>query len=213
MEVIPVINCPDAACAREKIETLKKFLPANRFVHLDVTDGIFAAHTTWNDPMGWKGLGAPFQLEVHLMVEDPGDVLDAWLAAGMRRCIVHAEAVRTAACRALIAQCAEMGATVMLSSNPGTPGADLLPYIKLFSAFQVLSVAPGAAGQEFLAFTLDKISFIRANAPDAIIEVDGGMNPDAASLVKKAGADVVVSSNYIFSAKDPKAAYEALEHV
>jgi ribulose-phosphate 3-epimerase len=213
MEVIPVINCPDAACARQKLDALKTFVPLASLVHLDVTDGVFSAHRTWHDPAAWSALGSPFGLEVHLMVQDPGDVLDAWLAAGAKRCIIHAETVPAYACRALIERCAEVGATMMLSSDPDTPAADLLPYLGTFSAFQVLAVHPGAAGQAFLPYVADKITFLRAHAPDAIIEVDGGMDPRTAALAKHAGADVIVSASYIFNAKDPKEAYEELRRV
>jgi ribulose-phosphate 3-epimerase len=77
----------------------------------------------------------------------------------------------------------------------------------------VLAVQPGPAGQTFLPFVEEKIRFLREAVPDAIIEVDGGMNPDTARLVKVMGADTIVSSNYIFSAADPKKAYEELRAI
>jgi ribulose-phosphate 3-epimerase len=213
MEVIPVINCPDGECARRKIAILKTFLPEGSFVHLDVTDGVFSAHRTWHDPIGWKNLDAPYKLEAHLMTEGPEEMLDAWIAAGMKRCVIHAEAVRPALCHGLIERCEHAGIKVMISTNPDTPVNDLNPYFKLFSAFQVLAVQPGAEGQKFLTQVLDKIAFIRGNVGDAIIEVDGGMNPETAGLVKAAGADIIVSSSYIFNSEDPPKAYEALKNI
>jgi len=213
MNVIPVINCPDLACAKEKIETTKTFLPAGSFLHMDVTDGIFAAHLTLNDPLQWAQLGAPFALEAHLMMEHPEEHLDAWLAAGMKRCIVHMETIAPHACRELIDRCQVAGATLMLSSHPDTPVDALTPYLALPCGFQVLAVYPGAAGQPFIPEVLDKIRFLREKVHDAIIEVDGGMTPETAALVKAAGADTIVSASYIFGSNDPKAAYETLKRI
>ena len=62
-------------------------------LHLDVTDGSFASHKTWADPLEWVKLKSPFGLEVHLMVDHPEEYADNWLAAGARRLIVHMESL------------------------------------------------------------------------------------------------------------------------
>jgi ribulose-phosphate 3-epimerase len=98
----------------------------------------------------------------------------------------------------------------MLSSKPESMEEDIAPYLKHFHLFQVLAVQPGPAGQVFLPFVCEKIRFLREESPDAIIEIDGGMNPETARLVKDVGADTIVSSSYIFNAVDPKKAYEEL---
>jgi ribulose-phosphate 3-epimerase len=77
----------------------------------------------------------------------------------------------------------------------------------------VLAVQLGAAGQQFLSFTEEKVRFLREEMPDATIEVDGGMTPETARRVKKVGADTIVSASYIFNAVDPKKAYEELREI
>jgi ribulose-phosphate 3-epimerase len=215
MNVIPVINCPDAACARKKLEIAKTFLREGELVHLDVADGVFAAYKTWNDPLGWVNLKSPFGLEVHLMVEHPEEHVDNWLAAGARRLIVHIEAVTPQSLHEIVSLAERYHTEIMLSSKVESIPEEFLPYInkERFSSFQVLAVQPGPAGQTFLPFVEEKIRFLREAVPDAIIEVDGGMNPDTARLVKVMGADTIVSSNYIFSAADPKKAYEELRAI
>jgi ribulose-phosphate 3-epimerase len=99
---------------------------------------------------------------------------------------------------------------VMISSKPESISEELVPYFRQFAAFQVLAVQPGREGQKFLSFVTEKIRFLREELPDATIEVDGGMDPDAALRVKEVGADMIVSSSYIFNAADPKKAYEEL---
>jgi transketolase len=211
MEVIPVINCPDAHCAKEKIAVAKTFLPEGNFLHLDVADGAFTFHKSWNDPTGWANVRAPFKLEVHLMVERPGKYIEPWLAAGASRFIVHVETIDERSIEEILRKCARRGAEVMLSSCPETSVKKLEPYLGRVSMLQVLAVHPGPAAQRFLPLTLEKVRWIRRHAPNAIIEVDGGIVPATARRVRAAGADVIVSASYIFSSAEPKAAYEELK--
>jgi ribulose-phosphate 3-epimerase len=210
MKVIPVINCPDVECVQKKIAIAKTFLAEGDLLHLDVTDGSFATHRTWADPLEWVKLKSPFALEVHLMVDRPEEHVDDWLAAGARRLIVHAESLTLQSMHQILSTAARYHGEIMLSSKPESLPEELMPYFRYFTAFQVLAVQPGPAGQEFLSFVMEKIRFIKEESPDAIIEVDGGMNPETVRLVKDVGADTVVSSSYIFNAANPKKAYEAL---
>jgi len=179
-------------------------------MHLDVSDGTFDASNTWADPMAWVALKSPFALEVHLMVEHPETHADDWLEAGARRLIVHLETLTPQTLHEIISTAARYNAEVMISSKPDSIAEEYAPYLRDHSAFQVLAVPPGPAGQTFLPFVTEKIRMIREALPDAIIEVDGGMNPETVRQVKDAGADTIVSSNYIFNAADPKKAYEEL---
>lgn len=211
MNVIPSINCKDAECVREKIETLKLFLEPQNFVHLDVTDGVFTSYKTWSDPKGWMALASPFALEVHLMVEFPLEHAEDWLAAGAQRLVVHTETLNNDVLHGLLQLTNRYRAQIMLTSKPETTNDELEPFLTRFATFQVLAVTPGAAGQKFLPFVVDKIRFLRESSPDATIEVDGGIDRETAYLVKSAGADTIVSAHYIFDAKDPGVAYKALE--
>jgi ribulose-phosphate 3-epimerase len=213
MKVIPVINCPDIACARQKIEVLKTFLRAGELVHLDISDGSFTPYRVWGDPMGWTNLAAPFGLEVHLMVEHPEEHADDWFAAGAQRLIVHVETLTRQSLHEIVSAAERYRVEVVLSSKPDSDAEIFRPYVKNFSAFQVLAVEPGPAGQPFLPIVTDKIRFLRELVPDATIEVDGGMNLATARLVKDDGADTIVSSNYIFGAANPKTAYEELMNI
>ena len=172
----------------------------------------------------------PPYFEVHLMVSNPEGVIDAWLRTGVvKRVIVHLEAMTDSVY--ILAKCKKYGVEAMLAINPGTEVERLLAHKDDFDKFQVLAVQPGWAGQKFDKKMIDKIKFIRQNMPDAtphitssdklgeaprsyvwgaIIEVDGGINPETAKLCKKAGADIVVSASYIFGSKNPKKAYEEL---
>jgi ribulose-phosphate 3-epimerase len=213
MNVIPVINCPDIDCVKKKIETLKTFLPEGHMVHLDVTDDSFAKHKTWSESLAWPALRSPFALEVHLMVEHPEEYVDNWLAVGARRLIVHMESLNAQSLHEILSAAERYRVEVMLSSKPESTFEDIAPYMRHFKSFQVLAVTPGPAGQKFLPFVDEKIRSLREEAPDAIIEVDGGMDPQTAKIVQNVGADTIVSSSYIFGSADPKHAYEELKNI
>jgi ribulose-phosphate 3-epimerase len=213
MQIIPVINCPDANCAETKLASLKTFLPEGEWIHVDITDGEFSKHATWNDPTAWRNLNILFKTEVHLMVNRPEDYIGAWIAAGANRFVIHAEALSCERAEAIVAMCQNHGVDVLLAFNPETPPESARELFKLFSRFQVLAVPPGPADQAFMPVAFEKIAWLRKEFPHAIIEVDGGMTPDIVRQVKKAGADSVTSEHYIFSSDDPGKAYEELKNI
>jgi ribulose-phosphate 3-epimerase len=213
MQIIPVINCPDLAGVQERIEVMKSFLKKDDYAHLDVADGVFTFHKTWSSPVAWRDMHVPFDLEVHLMVEHPEIWIEPWLVAGAKRFVVHAEVLTDRSFGIIAGPCKKNGVDIMISLNPETSVQALKPYLVDVKFFQVLAVTPGLAGQTFLPIALEKIMWIKRNVPHAIIEVDGGMNVETAKLVKDAGADVIVSSSYIFGSKDSKIAFEELKKI
>lgn len=229
MEVIPVINCDTKECVVDRLRKAKEF---SKWVHVDIGDGKFASIVSWGTPEEWQKLlaepeFAELSVEFHLMVESPEMVLDAWLRTGAnpirgedplralgtsngaRRIIVHLETMTDSVY--ILEKCKKYGAEVMLAIGPKTEVERLLAHEHDFKYFQVLAVFPGLQGQKFQDEALQKIKFIREKMPGAIIEVDGGINLETAKLVKNAGADIVVSSSYIFEAPNPKAAYKKLK--
>jgi ribulose-phosphate 3-epimerase len=213
MGILPVINCADFDAVKTTVEKIKTFLPEGSFLHCDITDASFTFHKTWNNPQEWIGLRAPYQLELHLMVEHPEQEMAAWIAAGARRFIVPFESTTDESLIAMFDLCDPHGVGIALSSNPETTVDRMASQLKHFAMFQVLSVHPGLAGQNFLPVTIEKIAWLRREYPHAIIEVDGGMNPQTAQTVKRAGADLIVSSSYLFGDGDPKTAYEILKQI
>jgi len=213
MNVIPVINCTDAACVEKTLELARSFLHAGDWVHLDVTDGIFSTHKTWNDPVAWSEMDDQFNLEVHLMVIHPEDYIVPWLDAGAKRIIIHIETITPESVRDILKICSGKGAEIMLASNPNSFfEKDIKQYADLFSEFLVLAVQPGPAGQPFDRSVLEKIKALKQENA-IMIEVDGGMNPETVKLVKDAGADAISAGTYIFNSSDPKKAYEELKSI
>ncbi len=221
IEVLPVINCLDEGCVLGMLERAATFLPEGSWIHLDVADGRFTVHKTWNDPSAWAAWRKPYKLEVHLMVEEPERAVPEWLAAGAKRLIVHYEALADTKFRKVpispeslanrILEAADARKVpVLLGINPETPVEPIADLIGRFAGAELLAVTPGLAGQKFLPVVLDKIAFLRRRLPNAKLEVDGGMNKETTGRAKAAGADIVSSASYIFGSPDPGATYADL---
>lgn len=205
MEIIPAINCGNFECIKEKLEKTAEF--AGR-VQIDIADGKFTQHKTWNKPgelrrLRTKDYGLKTNLEIHLMVENPLAVIDDWAKAGAKRIIIHLEAITN---NQLPITNYELG----LALNPETPVEKSLPYLNKIKSVLLLAVNPGASGQKFQPQVLEKIKTLKAERPDVIIEIDGGINLETAELCKKAGADIVAVGSYIFENPNPRTAYERL---
>lgn len=229
MEVRPSINCSDFACVSHYLLEAGKFLAAEDWVHFDIADARFTYNKTWNNPSEIARLfiahpELKFQFEVHLMTEEPEAYMKEWVRAGVKRVIVHIEALvdpkyrgkpidPKVAIASVFNEAAKGGAEVMLSSRPETNLENFKEYLEYFASFQVLSVMPGPSGQKFLPMAVEKIKFLRAQFPSAKIEVDGGINLETARLVKEVGADSVVAGNYIFGSSDFRGAYRELVKV
>lgn len=215
MEVIPAINCSDSKCVSERLEKVREF--DSEWVHIDIADGKFAPVTTWNNPEELNSQLTTYNLqlniEVHLMVEKPEEFVDEWLKIGAKRIIVHLEAINTNRLAKILEKCAEYDAESMLAINPETLVEEIFPYLDSLLFVQFLAVKPGFSDQKFDKAVLEKIKVLRERVPDIVIEVDGGINPETARMVKEAGADILVSASYIFNNPEPYKAYQDLVEI
>ena len=137
--------------------------------------------------------------DVHLMIEPYEPYLEAFANAGADVITVHVEAGHHTD-RAL-QQIRSMGKKAGVSLNPSTPESSIEYLMEKLDLILVMSVNPGFGGQSFLESQLRKIRRIREMIGDRSIalEVDGGINENTSKLCIKAGANVLVAGNAIFS--------------
>lgn len=214
MKVIPAINESTFEKVKEKIFATRDLLGALR-VHVDVTDGKFTPHQTWNNAKDLINLrfitnNFNFNLGVHLMVENPDEMIDEWFEAGMHAIVVHFERARDL--NLIIKKCVKAGVDFILAVNPKT-SIESLGDLKRFKNILLLAVDPGSAGQEFQEITIDKIKQLRENGFGGKIIIDGGINIETAKKVKIAGADAIVSASYIWNNIHPKKGFEELKAI
>jgi ribulose-phosphate 3-epimerase len=175
------------------------------YIHVDVMDGHFVPNITlgpvivqWLRPLTRK------VLDCHLMIAPADPYIAAFAKAGADIITVHAEAGPHLQ-RSLQAIRAE-GKKAGVAINPATPVSALEHVIGDVDLLLVMSVNPGFGGQSFIPEALTKIAQAKAliGRRKIDLEVDGGINPETAAQAVKAGANVLVAGNAIFSGNAAK---------
>lgn len=207
VEIIPSINAPTFDEVRRLIAKVEPYVS---WCHLDVTDGVFSKHPTWHDPADLSRLETKLNVEVHLMAENPEEVIDQWLVEPIRRVVVHLEAMGDP--ELVIRKCREAGREVGFAINPETPWGLFKPWFGKVDMILPLGVSPGASGQKpDWPLILGKTAHIRAACPSCIIEGDGGINRESAPTIVGAGVDILVAGSAIFDAPDIGSAINSLK--
>lgn len=171
-------------------------------LHLDVMDGHFVPNLSFGVPiLEAVRRASPIPIESHLMVMDPLRLIPRFLA-GSDRIIFHLEALPEPEPGIELVKAA--GREVGLALNPSTPVDRVKPYLQLIDLVLLMSVNPGLGGQSFIPETFSRIEELRDQTPLLIIAVDGGVKPEMAQALKRAGVTEVIAGTGIFKAQDYK---------
>lgn len=178
------------------------------WLHVDVMDGHFVPNLTMGPPVvaALRRRTGLF-LDCHLMVTNPGDLLDDFKEAGADHCTVHVEAGSTGD---LIERVKSLGLSAGVAARPDTPFETYAPYLDRVDLVMPMTVCPGFSGQAFMAEVLPKMARtgdeIARRGLDVALEADGGMTVDTAALAVEAGATVLVAGSAVFGDPAPGAA-------
>lgn len=185
-------------------------------IHYDVMDGIFVNNITFGMPL-LKSMKDKTKciLDVHLMIQEPLKYIDDFADAGADIITFHIESGSDVA--ETIAAIRRNGVKAAVSIKPNTPAEAVFPYINDVDMVLVMTVEPGFGGQKFMDMS-EKISAIRRYADEnrktsapLDIQVDGGIDNTTAPVVKKAGANILVSGSYLFRAENMADAVRTLK--
>ncbi|MDE0741805.1 MAG: ribulose-phosphate 3-epimerase [Candidatus Poseidoniia archaeon] len=173
--------------------------PHSAYLHMDVMDGHFVPNLTMGPDLV-KALRSIADIDVHLMVTNPSDFIKDFSDVGADIISVHVEANDPGKAIKLIK---ELKIKAGIAIKPSTPSSAIEPFVESVDMILVMSVEPGYCGQSFHENAIQRVKTYREKYPDKIIEVDGGVGPENASLLADAGATLLVAGSAIFGSSDP----------
>lgn len=199
------------------IEYVKKIEMYADLLHCDVMDGEFVKNISLSpDTVRQINEISTLPLDVHLMVKNPEKVLRDYLESGANILTVHFEAFdNISQLEKTLKSIPHKNCLRGLSINPKTEVSQILPLLNLLDLVLIMSVTPGKSGQKFNSSILEKIRQLgeikeKYNL-NFLIEVDGGINNENSSKIISAGADILVSGSYVYSATDYQQAIKNLK--
>jgi len=185
-------------------------------IHCDIMDGVFVPNLTFGMPL-LKSIQkiARKPLDVHLMIQAPERYIASFREAGASLLTVHYEA--SIHLHRTLQKIKQEGMQCGVALNPHTPVSVLEEILTDLDLVLIMTVNPGFGGQQFIENSYNKIqrlkeNILRKNAK-TLIEVDGGVGFQNFPLLKKAGVDIMVVGNTIFSTKDPAGTIASLKNL
>ena len=175
------------------------------WIHLDVMDGHFVPNLTFGPPI-IKSI-RPYSekpFDAHLMVTNPDDLLEEYVAAGVNMITIHKEV--TPHLDRTLTRIRNLGCKAGVSINPGTSLSGLEFLLEKLDLILIMSVNPGFGGQSFIESSLKKVEKVRkmidSSGKDIKLEIDGGINKDTIASAYSAGADTFVAGSAIFNSNN-----------
>lgn len=200
IKIAPSILSADFSKLGEEI--IKLHNAGADFIHIDVMDGEFVPNITFGMPV-IKAIRNKTDkvFDVHLMINNPQRYIDEFILAGADIITLHYEAEKHL--DRAIQYIKSKGVKAAIALNPATPTMVLKDIIANLDMVLIMSVNPGFGGQKFIPYSLNKIREVKemalkANNPNILIQVDGGIDKNNVKDVIEAGANVIVAGSAVF---------------
>jgi ribulose-phosphate 3-epimerase len=168
------------------------------FIHVDIMDGKFVKNKTMPfSEMKYIYKYTSKRLDVHLMVEDPSNYIPLYAELNTECITIHVEVEEDI--QKDLELIKSYSIKCGLAINPDTKVKELIPYLPYLDEIIVMSVVPGAGGQEFIKETENKLKELRSLLDSynihALINVDGGVNDKTKDMC--VDADILTAGSYI----------------
>ena len=182
--------------------------------HLDIMDGTFVPNISFGFPVVEAiAKEARKPMDVHLMIVHPEKYVERFAKAGASMISFHYEAALEES-DTVIDLIHSFNVKAGIVINPDCPVEKIFPYLGKVDYVLLMSVFAGFGGQKFIETTYERVKAVKKElkriGSKALIEVDGGVSPQNAGKLAKAGVDILVAGSAVFRAEDPAAAVAAL---
>ncbi|MEC3886142.1 ribulose-phosphate 3-epimerase [Halobacillus sp. HZG1] len=210
-KIAPSILASDFSKLGEEIKDVER--GGADYIHVDVMDGHFVPNITIG-PLIVDHIRpvTDLPLDVHLMIENPDQYIEAFAKAGSDIITVHQEACPHLHRTIQLIKSHGLKAGVVI--NPATPAEAIRPILKDIDLVLLMTVNPGFGGQSFIHSVVPKIEQIshwrEEEGLSFEIEIDGGVKVETAKQCTDAGADVLVAGSAIFNQEDRKKAIDEI---
>ncbi len=214
----------DVSVSTDPLKDLQSIVDYAKFMqdkadmlHCDIMDGVFVENQKFDEFMV-KNINESslIMLDVHLMVDEPKNIVENYIKAGANILTVHYEAFKNKAdVLDTLKYIRSNSCLAGISFKPNTTVSEIANYVYSADVVLVMAVEPGASGQKLQKNVYEKIAqlskFREANKLNFKIEVDGGVNEQNCKLLSEFGADILVSGNYVYSSSDKELAIKKLK--
>ena len=202
MEIIisPSILAADFNVLGQQIKEVER--SGAKYLHIDVMDGMFVPSISFGMPV-IRSIRKSTDLffDVHLMIEEPLRYVEEFADCGADMITFHLEAAEGHV-EETIDRIHALGCKAGLSVKPATPVSAVEPYVEKLDMILIMTVEPGFGGQKYIESSTEKIrqmrQIVRGHGLETDIQVDGGITADNVSVVKEAGANVIVAGSAVF---------------